>query len=127
MEDLAPILAGARLPALKHLGLRDAEIADEVAAALAGAPVVARLETLDLSLGTLSDAGAAALLAGQPLTHLRKLDLHHHFLSDADDGSGCGPSSAPRASSVDLTDRAGGATRTATATSPSPSRRRCRA
>lgn len=83
VDDLAPILNGSRLPALTHLGLRDSEIADEVAAALAGAPVVARLETLDLSLGALSDAGAASLLAGQPLTHLRTLDLHHHFLSDA--------------------------------------------
>ncbi|MEV4628502.1 STM4015 family protein [Micromonospora sp. NPDC049523] len=82
VEDLAPILAGTRLPALTYLGLRDAEIADPVAAALAGAPVVARLQTLDLSLGILSDTGAAALLAGQPLTHLRRLDLHHHFVSE---------------------------------------------
>jgi hypothetical protein len=82
VNDLAAILGGARLPALEYLGLRDAEIADEVAAALAGAPVVARLKTLDLSLGALSDVGAAALLTGQPLTHLRRLDLHHHFLSE---------------------------------------------
>jgi hypothetical protein len=82
-DDLAPILSGARLPALTYLGLRDAEIADEVAAAVAGAPVVARLTTLDLSLGALSDVGATALLTGQPLTHLRRLDLHHHFLSEA--------------------------------------------
>jgi hypothetical protein len=81
-NDLATILNGARLPALEYLGLRDAEIADEVAAALAGAPVVARLKTLDLSLGALSDVGATALLTGQPLTHLRRLDLHHHFLSE---------------------------------------------
>jgi hypothetical protein len=81
VADLAPILAGANLPALTYLGLRDSEIADEVAAAVASAPIVARLRTLDLSLGILSDAGAAALLAGQPLTHLRKLDLHHHFLT----------------------------------------------
>lgn len=50
--------------------------------ALADAPVVDRLESLDLSLGTLGDEGMAALLAGRPLTHLRKLDLHHHFLSN---------------------------------------------
>ncbi|MFK3982240.1 STM4015 family protein [Micromonospora sp. NPDC050397] len=80
VEDLAPILSGSRLPAIEYLGLRDAEIADQVAAALAGAPVVARLHTLDLSLGILSDDGANALLAGQPLTHLRRLDLHHHFV-----------------------------------------------
>ncbi|MGX7675126.1 STM4015 family protein [Plantactinospora sp. DSM 117369] len=80
VEDLAPILGGARLPALRSLGLRNAEIADQVAAAVAGAPVVARLQELDLSLGILSDEGAAALLAGQPLTHLRRLDLHHHYI-----------------------------------------------
>ncbi|MEV4417141.1 STM4015 family protein [Catellatospora sp. NPDC049609] len=83
VEDLAPILSGTRLPALTSLGLRDSEIADQVAAALAGAPVVARLEKLDLSLGMLGDEGAAALLAGQPLIHLRKLDLHHHFIGEA--------------------------------------------
>ncbi|MFI1991734.1 STM4015 family protein [Actinoplanes sp. NPDC020271] len=80
-DDLATILGGRSLPALRHLGLCNAEIADEVAAAVAAAPVVARLDRLDLSLGALGDAGAEALLAGQPLTHLATLDLHHHFMS----------------------------------------------
>ncbi|GAA4072870.1 STM4015 family protein [Actinomadura miaoliensis] len=83
VADLAPILSGERFPALRHLGLEDAEIADEIAAAVAGAPIVARLESLSLAMGTLTDEGAEALLSGQPLTHLRRLDLHHHFLSDA--------------------------------------------
>lgn len=82
VADLAPLLAGERLPALRHLGLRNSAVQDEIAAALASAPVVARLASLDLSLGTLGDEGAAALLAGQPLTHLSWLDLHHHFLGD---------------------------------------------
>lgn len=81
-DDLAPILAGRSLPALTHLGLRNAEIAEEVAAAVAAAPVVARLTELDLSLGVLGDTGAETLLAGQPLTHLRRLDLSHHFMSE---------------------------------------------
>ncbi|MFG2944281.1 STM4015 family protein [Streptomyces adustus] len=80
--DLEPILSGARLPRLRHLALRNSEIQDEVAAAVASAPVVARLEVLDLSMGTLGDDGAAALLGGQPLTHLKRLDLHHHYLSE---------------------------------------------
>ncbi|WP_433473361.1 STM4015 family protein [Spirillospora sp. CA-142024] len=83
VADLAPFLGGDRLPALRHLGLEDSEIQDEIAAAVAGAPVVARLESLSLAMGVLTDQGAEALLSGQPLTHLRKLDLHHHFLSDA--------------------------------------------
>ena len=82
VADLAGILAGTALPKLRYLGLRDAPNADEIAAALAHAPIVSRLEVLDLSLGALGDEGAAALLAGQPLTHLKKLDLHHHFISE---------------------------------------------
>ncbi|MEV7006942.1 STM4015 family protein [Streptosporangium sp. NPDC051022] len=96
VADLEDILSGERLPALRHLGLQDSEIQDEVAAAVASAPVVARLESLALSLGTLTDEGAEALLTGQPLTHLKRLDLHHHYLTDpmiekvraAFDGSG---------------------------------------
>jgi hypothetical protein len=83
VADLSPILSGARFPRLRYLGLRDSEIADELAAAVATAPVVGRLEVLDLSMGTLGDTGAEALVTGQPLTHLRRLDLHHHFMSAA--------------------------------------------
>jgi hypothetical protein len=82
VDDLTEILAGARFPRLRQLGLRNAEIADQVAAALAAAPVIARLEVLDLSMGVLTDHGATALLTGQPLTHLRRLDLHHHYLTE---------------------------------------------
>jgi len=82
VEDIAWLLGGEKFPNLRHLGLRDAPNQDEIAAAAAHAPIVARLESLDLSLGTLGDEGAAALLAGQPLTHLKKLDLHHHYMSE---------------------------------------------
>ncbi|MFJ8741403.1 hypothetical protein ACIRL2_18685 [Embleya sp. NPDC127516] len=71
------------LPALNHLGLMDSEISDEIATALASAPIVARLKELDLSMGTLSNAGAEVLMAGQPLTHLDRLDARHHFLDEA--------------------------------------------
>lgn len=83
VADLAPILAGGRFPALRHLGLQNSELQDEIAAAVATAPVVAQLTSLDLSMGVLGDEGAAALLGGQPLTHLTRLDLSHHYLSDA--------------------------------------------
>ncbi|MET7647839.1 STM4015 family protein [Streptomyces sp. NPDC005426] len=82
VADLAPLLSGTRFPALQHLGLRNSEVENEIAAAVASAPLVARLRTLDLSCGTLGDEGAAALLEGQPLTHLEVLDLHHHFLTE---------------------------------------------
>ncbi|RSS60863.1 STM4015 family protein [Streptomyces sp. WAC06614] len=80
--DVARILDGDLLPSLRHLGLRNSDIEDEIAASVASAPVVARLESLDLSMGVLTDEGGTALLGGQPLTHLKGLDLHHNYLSE---------------------------------------------
>ncbi|MFE1547997.1 STM4015 family protein [Streptomyces sp. NPDC058718] len=82
VEDLAPLLTGTGFPALRSLGLCNSVIQDDIAAAVAGAPVVARIERLGLSMGVLTDEGAAALLDGQPLTHLTRLDLSHHYLSE---------------------------------------------
>ncbi|MFI7616691.1 STM4015 family protein [Nonomuraea terrae] len=81
--DCAAIMNGARLPSLRHLGLRNCPFADELAAGLAHAPVMARLESLSLAMGSFGDPGAEALLSGQPLTQLSTLDLDHHFLSEA--------------------------------------------
>jgi hypothetical protein len=82
VQDLAPILSGNLFPKLEYLGLRDSEIADEVAFAVAVAPILERIQVLDLSLGTLTDAGAAALLASPAIATLRKLDIHYHFCSE---------------------------------------------
>ncbi len=81
-EDLSPLLDGALFPKLTYLGLRDSDRADEFAQVIANAPITARLEVLDLSLGTLSDEGAAALLASPAVRGLKKLDVHHHWCSD---------------------------------------------
>ncbi|MGC5395739.1 STM4015 family protein [Streptomyces sp. DT20] len=104
VADLAPLLSGTRFPALRHLGLRNSEVENEIAAAVASAPLVARLRTLDLSCGTLGDEGAAALLEGQPLTHLDVLDLHHHFLSERMEGR-ISDALVPHGVRVDLSDR----------------------
>ncbi|QKV97977.1 STM4015 family protein [Streptomyces sp. NA02950] len=82
VEHIAPLLAGDRFPALRHLGLQNSPLQDEIAAAVAAAPLVAQLTSLSLSMGTLSDTGAQALLAGRSLTHLTELDLHHHYLTE---------------------------------------------
>ncbi len=83
LADLEPLLQGRRFPALRHLGLRNSEIADQIAAALPQARVLEQLQTLDLSLGTLGDEGGQALLDNPALRHLQMLDLHRHFLSNA--------------------------------------------
>ncbi|UZI27287.1 STM4015 family protein [Streptomyces sp. VB1] len=82
VDDIRPVLSGGVFPRLRHLGLQNSEIQDEIAAAVGSAPVVAQLETLALSMGTLSDTGGEALLNGQPLNHLATLDLRHHYLTE---------------------------------------------
>lgn len=68
-------------PTLSYLGLRNAEIADELAQMLAQHAPVARLSTLDLSLGTIGDTGARALAQSAHVGALARLDLSHHYIS----------------------------------------------
>ncbi|WP_106399702.1 STM4015 family protein [Actinocorallia populi] len=82
-EDLAPLLTGVPFPALRSLGLRNAQDTDALVAALADAPLTGRLTALDLSLGTLGDKGAQILLDAPVYRGLEHLDLHHHYLSEA--------------------------------------------
>ncbi|BFH11652.1 hypothetical protein J6TS7_07520 [Paenibacillus dendritiformis] len=63
LDDVLSVAKPGLFPKLTYLGLKDSEIQDEIAQALADAPILDQLETLDLSYGTLSDAGAEALLA----------------------------------------------------------------
>jgi hypothetical protein len=82
IDDLRPLLVNERFPRLRYLGLRDSEIADQVAVLVATSPLLKRISTLDLSLGTLGDEGGRALLASADIRRLKLLDLHHHYLSD---------------------------------------------
>jgi hypothetical protein len=82
IADLAPLLDGQRFPKLRTLGLKDSEIQDAVAQAVAASPLLDRLEVLDLSMGVLTDDGARALLAAAGLHKLRRLDIHHHYVSE---------------------------------------------
>ena len=82
IADVVPLLSGGRFPKLRYLGLRDSTITDEIAMAVASAPILEQIEVLDLSLGTLGDEGAAALAASPGVAKLKRLDIHHHYVSD---------------------------------------------
>lgn len=82
-DDLRPLLDGKVFPNLRYLGLRDCDWADVLAQVIADASILHRIETLDLSLGTLGDEGAQALLDSEGVKKLKKLDLHYHFCTDA--------------------------------------------
>lgn len=81
VEDLMPIFSGKLFPKLRYLGLRNAQLADQVAAAVATSPIVAQVEVLDLSLGCLGNAGVEALVASPAVKGLKRLDIHHHYAS----------------------------------------------
>ncbi len=75
------VLDALMTPGLAYLGLRDAEITDELAIMLAGYAPIAHLKTLDLSLGTIGDAGAEALYKSHYVPQLTCLNLSHHYIS----------------------------------------------
>lgn len=82
VEDLRSLWDPKTFPKLKSLGLRNSVITDEIVDALVvDDRAVARLERLDLSLGTLSDLGAEALFNSHAVLQLEELDLHHHYVS----------------------------------------------
>lgn len=72
-----------RSPTLRSLGLKDAQIADDVAKWIAGEAWIESLAVLDLSMGTLGDEGAQALLASPHVRKIARVDLSHHYISKA--------------------------------------------
>ncbi|MDP6443800.1 MAG: STM4015 family protein, partial [Pirellulaceae bacterium] len=83
VNDLQPILSGKAFPNLKYLGLRNSEIADDIAGVVVNSPIAKQVETLDLSLGTLTDEGGNALLSLPTDGNLKRLDVHFHYMSKA--------------------------------------------
>lgn len=84
-EEVATAYRGTgdnHLPSLKYLGLRNSEIANELAQLLKGDAILDRIEELDFSRGKIDDAGAEALVDNPAIKNLKKLDLHHNFISD---------------------------------------------
>lgn len=83
VEDFDELLSGKLFPVLRTLALRNCQYTDQLAEALAAAPIMDRIERLDLSLGTLTDRGAKALMESGKLQRLASLDVSHHFMSPA--------------------------------------------
>jgi hypothetical protein len=82
LEDFGVIMSGAKFPKLTYLGLKDSEMEDEIAVAIAKSSVLKKLQVLDLSMGTLGDVGAQALLDSPDIKNLKMLVLNHHYMSN---------------------------------------------
>ena len=82
LKDLEPILDGATLPRLTHLGITNFNHTGKLLEPLAHAKILPQLTELDLEMGTLGDEHAARLFALQKaFAHLTKLDVHDNYLT----------------------------------------------
>lgn len=81
VADLQPLLGGTIFPQLTHLGLCNAEYSDDILAAVAQSPLLDRLESLDLSRGTLGDEGCRVLMQNSRFAHLKRIDLSDNYLT----------------------------------------------
>ncbi len=83
IEDIRSLLTNSNFPKLAYLGLGDSEIEDDIAEAVLSSKYIDKIETLDLSGGTLTDKGGHLLLEKLPLfPNLLHVNLSWHYLSD---------------------------------------------
>jgi len=80
--ELAPLLEARAAPALRHLGIVNCEFTDPLCDLLWQCPLLPRLASLDLSMGTLSDQGAEVLVAHRAaFASLELLDVSDNYLT----------------------------------------------
>jgi uncharacterized protein (TIGR02996 family) len=84
-DHLAALARSPNLPALTHLRFQRSGAGDQGVRALIESGLLARLEFLDLAMGTVTDAGAA-LLAAADVPRLKVLDLSANALTPAGTG-----------------------------------------
>jgi uncharacterized protein (TIGR02996 family) len=83
LDDVRALLARRDLPNLRHLALANSPEADTLVELLVSSPLLARLEVLDLSKGTLGNEGALVMLAQRErFAHLRRIDVSRSYLGD---------------------------------------------
>jgi hypothetical protein len=68
---------------LTYLGLRNSEFADAMMERLVRSPLLAGLQVLDISMGTLTDEGAAKLMECEVIRDLEILNVSENYLSGA--------------------------------------------
>ena len=82
VKDLDPLLAGDGVPKLQTLGLKNAEFADDIVAALAPSKILSRIQALSLAHGMMTDAGTQTIAAhADAFKHLKQLELSNNYIS----------------------------------------------
>lgn len=82
-DDWVPVLSGKLFPKLRHLGVCNATYSRDLIARLCGSPLAERLESIDLSMGTVDGDGAAMLIGCRALSEGLALDLRANLITRA--------------------------------------------
>ncbi len=83
IKDIKDFLDKSDFPNLKHLGLEDSEIQDEITEAVFNSKYISQIESLSLANGTLTDKGGQIILDKlKDYPNIKEVNLHHHYLSD---------------------------------------------
>ncbi len=83
VDDVVPLLTRTDLPNLKCLRLMNSEFTDKLVEALIGSPLLAQIETLDLSLGTMTSVGAQRVLDNlESFAHLAEINVHDNGIGE---------------------------------------------
>lgn len=83
IDTITALLRTDLFPHVKHLGLLNSELQDDIVTALVQSDILKQLVTLDLSMGTLTDIGGGTLLSHrEQLQHLTEITIKYHYLSD---------------------------------------------
>lgn len=82
-DRIRTFLEETDFPGLQYLGLTDSEIQDELVEIVLDSRYISRINTLDLSMGSLTDKGGAKLLEKLPsYSNIEVLDVHYHYMSN---------------------------------------------
>ncbi len=82
IDDIKKLLEESNFPNLKHLGLEDSEIQDDIAEAVFNSKYISQIESLSLANGTLTDEGGQIILDKlKDYQNIKELDLHYNYLS----------------------------------------------
>lgn len=84
IDDITALLERSDFPALRHLGIENSEIQDEITQAVFQSKYISQIESLSLANGTLTDKGAQIILDNlKNYPNIKNLDLHYNYLTDS--------------------------------------------
>ena len=83
IDDIKDMIDKSDFPNLKHIGLENSAIQDEITQILFASKYINQVESISIANGTLTDKGGQIILDNlKKYPNIKELDLHYNYLSD---------------------------------------------